>query len=204
MRIPLSSAFYEFTEKKSRFLAQASPAVTPDEARQAVKEIRKAHPACRHAVHAFVLGSRGEIQGMSDDGEPAGTAGKPVLEMLKGRDITNVVITVVRYFGGIKLGTGGLVRAYGQAARGVLDLLPVEELIRRREFAVRCSYGLYEGIKKRIQEAGGEIFYEDFTQDVTMEGRIPDEKAEGAELAVRDFSAGAAELVFRDGSPNRG
>jgi len=194
--VPGAPAEYEFTEKKSRFIALALPVSSPEEAREAVKALRKEHPASRHVVHAFVLGPAGEIQGMSDDGEPAGTAGKPVLEVLKGREITNLLVAVVRYFGGIKLGTGGLVRAYSQAARGVLEDLPVEEQILRREFRILCPYPLFDGMKKLVERCRGRLTEEEFTHQIRLEGVIPAAFREELEKGITDLSSGQVSVEW--------
>ncbi len=111
----------EFTEKKSRFISHAAKVATEDEARNFITDIRKRYWDATHNVYAFSVGENGAIQRSSDDGEPAGTAGKPVLEAIKGTKLSNVAVVVTRYFGGILLGTGGLVRAYGKSAQLALD-----------------------------------------------------------------------------------
>ena len=104
--------------KNSRFLAELFPVATQEGARTILAAQKSRWPDIRHVVHAFAIGPQANILGCSDDGEPAGTAGRPALEVLKGSGVTNVLLTIARWFGGTKLGTGGLVHAYGDAARG--------------------------------------------------------------------------------------
>ena len=198
MLIPRGSAEYEFSVKRSRFIALAVPVSSPEEARRLLGETRLAHPDSRHVVHAFITGRGREHQGMSDDGEPAGTAGKPVWEILKGRGVTNVALFVVRYFGGIKLGTGGLVKAYGDAAKGVLDRLPVEELIEKRTFSLTLSYGVYEGAVMKIRARRGEILEESFDTKVSLTGELPAAQAEALERELTDLTAGRGRLSWKD------
>ena len=198
MLIPRGSAEYEFSVKRSRFIALAVPVTSPEEARRLLGETRLAHPDSRHVVHAFITGRCREHQGMSDDGEPAGTAGKPVWEILKGRGVTNVALFVVRYFGGIKLGTGGLVKAYGDAAKGVLDRLPVEELIEKRTFSLTLSYGVYEGAVMKIRARRGEILEESFDTEVSLTGELPAAQAEALERELTDLTAGRGRLSWKD------
>lgn len=111
----------ELVEKKSRFIATTFPVKTEEEALAFIESIRKKYWDARHNCFAYVIGERGELQRFSDDGEPGGTAGKPMLDVLLGQEIRNIVVVVTRYFGGTLLGTGGLVRAYSGAAKRGLD-----------------------------------------------------------------------------------
>ena len=111
----------EIVIKHSRFLSYAKPVFTKDEAQGFLSKIKKAHPDANHHCFAYSLGDEGIVQKAEDDGEPSKTAGMPILETLKKNTMTNIIIVVVRYFGGIKLGAGGLIRAYGKAASGALE-----------------------------------------------------------------------------------
>ena len=197
MLIPIEPAEYEFTIKRSRFIAYAKPVSTPEEARSWIGKLRQEHPDSRHVVHAFITGKGREHQGLSDDGEPAGTAGKPVWEVLKGRGITNLGLYVVRYFGGIKLGTGGLVKAYGDAAKGVLDILPAEGLIEKRSFSLQVSYAVYEGAMMKIREHQGVVDNETFDTGVVIEATLPAVEAEALEEVLRDLTAGRGKLMWK-------
>lgn len=111
----------EIVEKKSRFIAQVFPVETEEEAAGIIEETKKKYWDARHNCYAFVLGAGGEISRCSDDGEPSGTAGRPILEVITGRGLCNVLVIVTRYFGGTLLGTGGLVRAYSAATQAGID-----------------------------------------------------------------------------------
>ena len=111
----------ELMIKGSRFLAELTPVESHAEARETLKAFKQKYADATHVCHAFVAGLGREIMGMSDDGEPSGTAGRPMLDVVKGRNVTNLLLTVTRWFGGTLLGTGGLVKAYGDSAKLVLD-----------------------------------------------------------------------------------
>ena len=112
----------EIVIKHSRFIAEVFPVQTQSQARELLKEQKQKYFDSTHVVHAFVIGKNCEVLGMSDDGEPSGTAGRPVLDVLKGSGCTNIMLTVTRYFGGTLLGTGGLVKAYSDSAKAVLEI----------------------------------------------------------------------------------
>jgi len=196
MLIPKSPAEFEFEIKRSRFIALAIPVSTPSEARKLLNETKDSHPDAAHVVHSFITGKGREHQGVSDDGEPSGTAGKPVWEVLKGRGVTNLIILVIRYYGGIKLGTGGLVKAYGDAAKGVLDALETEELIEKSQFLLSLAYGIYESALLRIKEHQGEVLEETFDTGVTIQGSLPSSRAKDLEEVLKDLTSGRAELEW--------
>lgn len=121
MKIVLSGGCAELVEKKSRFIASVFPISSQEETGKALAQVRKTYWDARHSCHAYVIGPKNEISHSSDDGEPQGTAGKPILQVLTGSQVHNCMIIVTRYFGGVLLGTGGLVRAYGAAAKAGLE-----------------------------------------------------------------------------------
>lgn len=196
MLIPDGTSTFELIVKKSRFIAETQPAGTPDEARQQLKSKRLEHPDAAHVVHAFITGEKREHMGMSDDGEPSGTSGKPVLEVLKGRGVTNIMLTVVRYFGGTKLGTGGLVRAYSEAAAGTLDMLKTVELIRYKTFFISAEYHFYQGIKMLCDEYDCRVENEDFGTGVELSGSVPESAADGFSAAVTELTSGRSAAVL--------
>jgi uncharacterized YigZ family protein len=110
----------EIKVKRSRFIAEVFPVTNAVHARETLKQQKARYAGASHVVHAFITGAQGEVRGMSDNGEPPGTAARPMMNVLGGKECTNILLTVTRYFGGTLLGTGGLARAYGQAAREVL------------------------------------------------------------------------------------
>jgi len=171
-----------------------------DDTKTVLAQLRAEMPDASHHVYAFRIGyGNSVIEGMSDDGEPSGTAGPPVLAVLRGTDIGDVIVVVTRYFGGTKLGTGGLVRAYSDAARDGLSTLPTELKIEKRLIGIEMPYSLYEIIKRMVSEYDGVIEDETFAGDVTVLARFPLERAAPFQLALRDASAGQVEaVIFED------
>ena len=131
---------------------------------------------------------------MSDDGEPGGTAGRPMLDVLKGSGITNVLLTVTRYFGGTLLGTGGLVKAYGDCAKSAVEKAvqenAVEELLEKKDFTFSASYQLYEIIKRQIKDYKLYDLEENFSDTVTLKGKILAEQYEGFSARIKNLSSG--------------
>ena len=145
MRVVYTGGEGEITEKKSHFIATVKPVQSEEEAVAFINETKKKYWDARHNCHAFVIGPNDEISRCSDDGEPSGTAGRPILEVLQGRGIHNVLVIVTRYFGGTLLGTGGLVRAYSQATQAGL----AASRIMTRQSGRKLSIGTdYNGIGK--------------------------------------------------------
>ena len=169
----------------------AFPVSDPGEARTLLKDLKSRFAEARHVVHAFSVGRpNSQVTGCSDDGEPPGTAGRPVAEVLKGSGVGNVLIAVVRWFGGIKLGTGGLVKAYTQAAQALLAKLPCEEVIERLGFRATLDYGAYEGFRRHTEASGGRLVHEVFGAEVVLEGEIPAEARVLLETRLRDLTRG--------------
>ncbi len=202
---PAGSAHAEITVKRSRFIADLTPAEDRSAAEHTIDQRRREHPQASHVVYAFLTGgNRSEIAGMSDDGEPKGTAGRPVLEILKGSDLTNTVITVVRYFGGTKLGTGGLVRAYGDAAREVLHQVPRTPYRVLQEYRVVVSYEVYQPVHTLLLEAGGEIREESFTEDVEIRVALADDVIAATTTSLHNVSRGTGSIHNRVENPTEG
>lgn len=180
----------------SRFIASVARANTVDEAKQFLASIRQEMPDASHHVYAFRVGhGNSVIEGMSDDGEPSGTAGPPVLAVLRGSDIGDIVVVVTRYFGGTKLGTGGLVRAYGDAARTALESLKTERKIERRTLGIETPYSFYQPIRRLIDQHEGVIDEEDFAAEVTILASFPLDQVETFTSAVIELTAGKVSPV---------
>ncbi len=195
LQVPAGTRTSEQVIRRSRFIGKAQPLASPAQVRELVHREREAHKGCTHVVHAFISGAaNSQVQGSSDDGEPKGTAGRPVLEVLKGSGFTNVLVTVVRYYGGTQLGTGGLVRAYSDSAREVLRDLPGKPLRRETGFRVEVPYPLYEKVRAFLSARDGAVLDESFGTAVRIEGVIPE--AHYAEFAslLADLSGGAIRL----------
>ncbi|MBI9095807.1 MAG: YigZ family protein [Sphaerochaeta sp.] len=198
MRIPLESAQTELEVRKSKFFTFAIPCTSLTEAKHMVSTLKQEHPGANHVVHAAVIGERGDEFSYSDDREPKNTAGRPALEVLKGSGITNVAIFIVRYFGGTLLGTGGLVKAYGDSAKNVLEILKTEELIETCSFSITTAYNLYEPIKKLLTDSKAAIEDEQFATDVSIKGTLATTEKEYVAHGVIELSNGRDHIVFID------
>ena len=166
----------EITEKKSRFLAAVLPVESETEAIELIAEIKKKHWNATHNCYAFVIGERQEIQRYSDDGEPQGTAGRPILDVLLGEGIHNTVIVVTRYFGGTLLGTGGLVRAYTKAAKEGLKNSIVIEKQSGCLLKMESDYNGIGKIQYLLGQRGLFIMNSEYSEVVTVEALIPEEQ----------------------------
>ena len=188
----------ELIVKGSRFLAEVIPVESQGDARDALKAQKVKYADATHVVHAFVTGLGAEVMGMSDDGEPAGTAGRPVLDVLKGRGITNILLTVTRWFGGTLLGTGGLVKAYGDSAKMVLDKVfsehLAEEYVEKRDFSFGVAYDMYEKIKYMMKDFSVSSVAEDFGEKVTLSGKIVCSEFDAFAGRLKDMTNGAVKL----------
>lgn len=188
----------ELIVKGSRFLAEVIPVESQSQARDMLKSQKIKYSDATHVVHAFVTGLAAEVMGMSDDGEPAGTAGRPVLDVLKGRGITNILLTVTRWFGGTLLGTGGLVKAYGDSAKMVLDKVLAEKLaeeyVEKRDFSFAVAYDLYEKIKYMLKDFTVSSLAEDFGEKVTLSGRIVSSEFQAFASRIKDMTNGGVVL----------
>lgn len=173
MLIPLETSSAEIAVKGSRFLAESFRVDGQSVARDLIKAQKQKYADATHVCHAFIIGKNSEIMGMSDDGEPGGTAGRPMLDVLKGKGCTDILVTVTRWFGGTLLGTGGLVRAYAQAAKDVVEATVFEELVEKSSFRLSCDYQSYQAVRKLIDESEASELEENFGELVTITGKIP-------------------------------
>ena len=164
----------EYSEKHSRFLGSITPCKSDEEAAEIIALKRKKYWDARHAVYAYVL-SDGTAR-FSDDGEPHGTAGKPVLDILKSSGITDAVIVVVRYFGGILLGTGGLVRAYSSAALSAVENCEKVRIVEADKFSLSLNYGDYDKLTFLLKEAGAGIISTDFADSISVTFAVKGDK----------------------------
>ena len=181
----------ELVVRKSRFLGEAAPVASPEAARELWRERKRTYTNGGHIVFAFICGPQGGVMGCSDDGEPSGTAGRPVLEVLKGSGITDVLLTVARWFGGIKLGTGGLVRAYTESAQLALADAPVTELVPLTRFRLALPYLHYENVRRLLPGFGAEVLAEEFQERVTLRGELPTANWSALGAAIRDLTGGS-------------
>lgn len=156
---------------KSSFITYLKKVTSVDEAKAYIKEIKELHPNATHHVTSYLVGPTGEHGHANDDGEPSGTAGLPVLDVFKKNDVTNFVCIVVRYFGGIKLGAGGLVRAYSSSASLALKEAGIAPIINYSKVTLTFSYGYMNIIENKLRQY--EIIEKDFTTNVTLVIKIP-------------------------------
>lgn len=197
--IPAATIRIENRVVNSRFIATIGPAQTVDEAKAFIAAVRAEMPDASHHVHAFKVGYGGSItEGMTDDGEPSGTAGPPVLAVIRGADLGDVVIVVTRYFGGTKLGTGGLVRAYGDAARTALQELPITRRIEKTAIGLSVDYSLYEQARRLLAQHEAAIDDEAFAADVTLYATIPTDNLEALTADIQELTAGQIEPMILD------
>ena len=152
----------KYVEKMSRFLAFVVPVRRADEAREMVKRYQNEYHDARHVCWAYMLGPERKEWQLNDNGEPSGTAGKPILGQINSRELTDVLVIVVRYFGGIKLGTSGLIAAYRQAASDALDEAGRVECVRKRELTVTFSYAAADGVMKIVKRSDVELLDKKF------------------------------------------
>ncbi len=190
--------YAETVEKKSRFLGVIKPVFSEEEAKAFIDETRKKYWDATHNVFAYQIGEKNEIQKFTDDGEPQGTAGKPILEVLKGEEIKNAIIIVTRYFGGTLLGTGGLVRAYGKAAKlALLDAGIVQKLLCYK-YRVVCDYTLSGKVQYEILQK--EYILEDTLYTDKVEFIVLCEKslADIFEKNMTEVTSAKAEIIFEE------
>ncbi|WP_058486798.1 YigZ family protein [Defluviitalea phaphyphila] len=190
----LNLAQAEIIEKKSRFIATVKPVKDEKEAQAFIEEIKKKYWDATHNVFAYQVGERNQIQRFSDDGEPSGTAGLPVLDVLKGEDIKNTAIVVTRYFGGTLLGTGGLVRAYGRCAKeGVLKAKIIEKIL-YRVYHVITDYSKLGKIQYEILQMGHVIQDTLYTDKITFIVLVEDGYEDSFIKKVTEISSAQVEI----------
>jgi uncharacterized YigZ family protein len=195
-QIPKERIRIEYQMSNSRFIGTASAAFSVDEARAFIQSIRDEMPDASHHVYAFKVGYGESVtEGLSDDGEPTGTSGPPTLAVLRGADIGDVVLVITRYFGGTKLGTGGLVYAYTNAAKETLAALQTEEKVMRKLVGVTVPYTLYERLKQLTDKYEGILQEEEFGADITRFIKFPVENIPAFSDDIRELSAGQVEAI---------
>lgn len=188
-----------FTEeiKKSRFITYLAHTEGIEAAKDYIQSIKAQYPDARHHCWAFVAGRPDDSQqlGFSDDGEPTGTAGKPIMAQLLGSQLGEVTCVVVRYFGGIKLGTGGLVKAYGNGAQQALKILPTQTKVPQKVFNLVCDYSLINAIEQLLVQVNGVILRSDYNEAVALKIAIPATLEQEVNDKLRDISRGALTLT---------
>lgn len=196
MNVLVQNASIEIEVKRSRFLAETFAVNAQDEARSVLKGQKERYKDAAHVVHAFVIGPTGGILGCSDDGEPSGTAGRPVLDVLRGSCTTNVLVTVSRWFGGTLLGTGGLVKAYGEAAKAVLAITPVCPLVALCDFSMHISYDVFDRFRRIIDTLEIEILSEEFGTEIKILGRVRESLKSDLSSGITNLTQGKSIIHF--------
>ena len=187
-RVPSQDAESEFVEKKSRFIGRIWVTETEEAAIEHIKAMRQQHWDATHNVYAYVI--HGGATRYSDDGEPQGTAGMPVLEVLRGSGVENVCCVVTRYFGGTLLGTGGLVRAYGKAARDALKEagISLKQLWKRLDLIL--PYACFERLRQEVERFGGVVEEVEYSADICLHVLLPADRNEAFSARVTDLTRG--------------
>lgn len=189
--VPACEARIELRVSNSRFIATAAPVFHVDEAKAFVARMKQEFADATHNVAAYLIGHGATVTAhCHDDGEPSGTAGRPALAVLQGSGLGDVAVVVTRYFGGTKLGTGGLVRAYGEAVREVLAALPRAEKTYAYTVALIMPYTLYQRVRLAVSACQGTVIEEGFAADVTLTARFGERQLADFRALVQELSGG--------------
>ena len=188
----------EFIIEKSRFIGYAMPVDSEEDARAFIAEIKNMHPQSTHVCSAWIVGYGGLSMRFSDDGEPSGTAGVPILEVLKKEGLTDIVVCVVRYFGGIKLGAGGLIRAYTRGATCALDGAHIATWTRHKALEVIADYTFQGTISYQLEKTDWLLADTTYDDKVHFHLFIPDEATDSATDLLNNWTGGKATLNWGD------
>ena len=186
----------EVIVNRSRFICYLAPCESATQFKEFLKQIQDAHPQASHHCYAFIAGhpDNGQLYGFSDDGEPSGTAGRPMLGVLQGSKIGQIAAIVVRYFGGTKLGTGGLQRAYAASVRQALTLLTTKTKIPMEYKTLACQYTQVDEILRLVESYGGEVVNQEFTAEVNLTLALPLVKLKSFSKQLETISSGQLAL----------
>ena len=193
--VPYQEAESEFVEKRSRFIGHIWPVDSEDQAQELIRRVKKQHYDARHNCWCYLLG--GTVVRYSDDGEPQGTAGQPMLAVLQRENVTNAVCVVTRYFGGILLGAGGLTRAYSKGARDVLCAAGYAVMGQWAVVDIPCSYAMLERVKLEVTAQGGTVDGTEYGADIRLTASLPAERADALQARLTELSAGGIRLAVR-------
>jgi uncharacterized YigZ family protein len=193
--IPAAEARAELRIINSRFIGSAACTPTVEEAKAFIARLRDEMPDATHHAYAYLVGYGASVTaGMSDDGEPSGTAGRPMLAVVRGSGLGDVTVVATRYFGGTQLGTGGLVRAYSDTTRAVLDVLPRTEHIETRRLLVALDYSSYELTRRVLEAHQATIEDETFAADITLTLTLPASAQAACVAELASVTAGQAQV----------
>ena len=190
--VPTGASETEFVEKRSRFIGHVWPVSSEEEARAHIEAMKKRYHDARHNCWCYLLRAGGILR-YSDDGEPQGTAGQPMLGVFKKEGVTDACCVVTRYFGGILLGAGGLVRAYTRSAKDALDAAGLSVVRRWVDVAVPCPYSFFERMKLEVEGAGGVLGETEYAAEVVVHALLPERAVEAFQARVTELTAGACQ-----------
>lgn len=199
--IPAEFAETEIVVVNSRFIASAAPVFSTEEGRAFIQKIKTRFPDATHHVPAFVIGFGNSVSAYcSDDGEPSGSSGRPVLAVLQGSGLGDAAIVVTRYFGGTRLGIGGLVHAYGDAAKAVLSILPRACKVATSTVMLAVDYSMFERVRLMLTRHHAETLDEDFAADVTITARFVEDSLPAFQSELSELTRGQvqAEVIEQD------
>ena len=191
--VPYQEAESEFVEKRSRFIGHVWPVDSEDQAQELLRRVKKQHYDARHNCWCYLLG--GSVVRYSDDGEPQGTAGQPMLNVFQRQEVWNVCCVVTRYFGGVLLGAGGLTRAYTKGAADALTAAGIARMGLWTLWDVPCTYPLLERMKLEVAAAGGVVRDAEYGADITLRVAFPAGTAETFQLRLTELSAGSLTMT---------
>ncbi|MBK8988406.1 MAG: YigZ family protein [Chloroflexi bacterium] len=200
--IPAAETRAEIEVKNSRFIASAAPVFNVDQAKTFIKRIKEEFADASHNVPAYQIGFGTAVTAhCNDDGEPSGTAGRPILAVIQGSGLGDLAVVVTRYFGGTKLGTGGLVRAYGDAAKAVLAALPLAEKVPTHTVMLALPYPMLERIRLLAAAHDGRILEEEFAADITLTAQFTVTQFPAFQTALQEMTHGALSAEIVDTNP---
>lgn len=199
--VPAARHRCEETVKKSRFIATVAHAESAEGAKALITAVRAEFRSATHNCWAFVAGPPGScgVLGMSDDGEPYGTAGRPMLNVLSGSGIGEIAVVVTRFYGGVKLGTGGLVRAYSGAVKAALESLPLTRKYSLSRVLLTFPYQHVSSIRNLLESFGGKILTETYSEAISLTVDLPEEKAERFRQLAGDLTSGRIRVTASNG-----
>ncbi len=197
-KVVIENGTGEIVEKKSRFIAGVFRVESASEAEEKIAEVSKKYWDARHNCYAYVLGAGSEISKCSDNGEPSGTAGKPILEVINGAGLTNVLVVVTRYFGGVLLGTGGLVRAYTQAAQAGIEAARIGQMVYSQKLTIVVSYNMIGNIQYYLSQNEIQVLDTRYEADVQFDICVRDEDIDKIKAGLTQKTEGQLKIIEGD------
>ena len=195
--IPAAYGEGRYGDRKSKFIGEIFPVETPEAAIEAIQSVKAKYRDARHHCYAYII-REGNYMRYSDDGEPQGTAGMPILDVLRRENITNVCCVVTRYFGGVLLGTGGLVRAYTKSAQLGLEAAGINQMSRYSVLLITCPYSLLGVVQNILPEHDCVVEETDYASDVTLTVTLPEGGEAALEQALKDATSAGVEVECMD------